>query len=163
MGSTGAFYASFESGHTTASTALKRLNGYTGKNHFCRANRELGRIFKTEHILKYMPDKTLRQRIRQGLLKGEQIHALARDLNYGKRGRISTADLREQKNSCSCMTLILASIIYWQAREINRVVMECDPEGNGINLQLMQHISPITWDNIILYGEYLLDRNLIVL
>lgn len=159
----GHFYASFESGHTTASTAMKRLNGYTGKNHFYRANRELGRIFKTEHILKYMSDKTLRQRIRQGLLKGEQIHALARDLNYGKRGRISTADLREQKNSCSCMTLILASIIYWQAREINRVVMECDPEGNGINLQLMQHISPITWDNVILYGEYLLDQNLIVL
>ena len=61
------------------------------------------------------------------------------------------------------MTLILASIIYWQAREINRVVMECDPEGNGINLQLMQHISPITWDNVILYGEYLLDQSLIVL
>ena len=61
------------------------------------------------------------------------------------------------------MTLIFASIIYWQAREINRVVMECDPEGNGINLQLMQHISPIAWDNVILYGEYLLDQNLIVL
>ena len=61
------------------------------------------------------------------------------------------------------MTLILASIIYWQAREINRVVMECDPEGNGINLQLMEHISPITWDNVILYGEYLLDQNLIEL
>ncbi len=59
------------------------------------------------------------------------------------------------------MTLILACIIYWQAREINRVVMECDPEGNGINLKLMEHISPITWDNVILYGEYFLDQNLI--
>ena len=59
------------------------------------------------------------------------------------------------------MTLILACIIYWQAREINRVVMECDPEGNGINLKLMEHTSPITWDNVILYGEYFLDQNLI--
>ena len=88
---------------------------------------------------------------------------MARDLNDGKRGRISKADLREQKNSCSCMTLILACIIYWQAREINRVVLECDPEGNGINLNLIEHISPITWDNVILYGEYLLDQNLIQL
>jgi TnpA family transposase len=47
----GHFYASLESGHTTASTGLKRLVGYMGKNHFYRANRELGRIFKTEHIL----------------------------------------------------------------------------------------------------------------
>jgi hypothetical protein len=39
--------------------------------------------------------------------------------------------------------------------------MESDPEGNGINLKLMEHFSPITWDNVILHGEYLLDQNLI--
>ncbi len=157
----GHFYASLECGHVTASTAMKRLNGYTGRNHFYRANRELGRIFKTEHILQYLSDKTMRQRIRRGLLKGEQIHALARDLNYGKRGRINKADLHEQRISCSCMTLILACIIYWQAKEINRVVLECDPESNNIDLSLIEHISPIAWDNVILYGEYVLDRNLI--
>lgn len=157
----GHFHASLEYGHVTASTAMKRLNGYSGKNHFCRANRELGRIFKTEHILQYMSNKALRQRIRRGLLKGEQIHALARDLNYGKRGRINKADLLEQRNSCSCLTLILACIIYWQAKEINRVVIEYDQDGSDIDLSLMEHISPITWDNVILYGEYVLDRNLI--
>ena len=46
----GHFYASFESGHTTASVAMKRLASFTGKNHFYRANRELGRIIKTENI-----------------------------------------------------------------------------------------------------------------
>ncbi|MCP4343768.1 MAG: transposase, partial [Desulfobulbaceae bacterium] len=90
----GHFYASLESGHVNASTAMKRLNGYTGKNNFYRGNRELGQFFKTEHILQYLSDKTLRQRIRRGLLKGEQIHALARDLNYSKRRRISSSDLQ---------------------------------------------------------------------
>ena len=108
-----------------------------------------------------MSDKALRQRTRKGLLKGEQLHALARDLNYGKQGRISSRDLQEQRNSCSCLTLILASIIYWQAKEINRVVLECDPEGNKIDLKLLEHISPITWDNVILYGEYILDKDLV--
>ncbi len=157
----GHFYASLECGHATASTAMKRLNGFTGKNHFYRANRELGRIFKTEHILRYMSNKTLRQRTRRGLLKGEQLHGLARDLNYGKRGRISKRDLQEQRNSCSCLTLILACIIYWQAKEINRVVLECDPEGNSIDLKLLEHISPIAWDNVILYGEYILNRDMV--
>ena len=124
---------------------MKRLNGYTGKNHFYRANRELGRIFKTEYILHYLSDKTMRQRVRRGLLKGEEIHALARDLNYGKRGQIKSADLHEQKMSCSCMTLILACIIYWQAKEINRVVLECDQEKHEIDLSLIEHISPISW------------------
>ncbi len=70
----GHFYASLESGYVTASTALKRLNGYTGKNHFYRANRELGRIFKTEQILKFMSDQPTRSNTTRGLLKSEQLH-----------------------------------------------------------------------------------------
>jgi len=59
------------------------------------------------------------------------------------------------------MTLILACIIYWQAKEINRVILECNSENNNIDLALIEHISPIAWDNVILYGEYVLDRTLI--
>ncbi len=125
----GQFYASLESGHTTASTALKRLASYSGKNHFYRANRELGRIFKTEYILQYMSDPFMRQRIRRGLLKGEEIHALARQVAYGKQGKITARDFEAQKNTSSCLTVILACIIYWQAKEINRVILECDPES----------------------------------
>jgi len=76
----GHFYASLESGHTTASTALKRLTGFSPKNHFYRTNRELGRIFKTENILNHMSDPLLRKSRRQGLLKGEEIHQLARGM-----------------------------------------------------------------------------------
>jgi TnpA family transposase len=70
----GHFYASLFSGNCTASTAIKRLTGFSPKNHFYRANRELGRIFKTENILNYMGDPVLRKNRRRGLLKGEQIY-----------------------------------------------------------------------------------------
>jgi TnpA family transposase len=110
----GHFYTSLESGHTTASTALKRLAGYSGKNHFYRANRELGRIFKTEYILQYMSDPMVRGRVRRGLLKGEEVHALARQVAYGKQGRLTTRDLQAQKNTSNCLTLIMACIIYWR-------------------------------------------------
>ena len=73
----GQFYASLESGHTTASVALKRLASCTAKNHFYRANRDLGRVFKTEFLLSYLSEPQLRSRIRRGLLKVEQLHALA--------------------------------------------------------------------------------------
>ncbi|MGC1953297.1 MAG: Tn3 family transposase [Gammaproteobacteria bacterium] len=89
------------------------------------------------------------------------MHALARDVYYGRRGRINARELHEQMNACSSLTLILACIIYWQAKEINRVLNECDPQRSGINLSLLEHISPIEWDNVILYGEYVLNRNLI--
>lgn len=157
----GQFYASLENGHTTASAALKRLAGYTGKNQFYRANRELGRVFKTEFILHFMSDPLMRMRVRRGLLKGEEVNALARQVAYGKQGSITARDLQAQKNTASCLTLIMACIIYWQAKEINRVILECDPESAGVDLSLLAHISPIGWENIILYGEYVLNRNLI--
>ena len=154
----GQFYASLESGHTTASVALKRLASCTAKNRFYRANRDLGRIFKTEFLLSYLSEPPLRSRIRKGLLKVEQLHALARDVYYGRRGRINARELHEQMNSCSCLTLILACVIYWQAKEISRVVRWCKPEDDKIDVALLEHISPIEWDNVILYGQYVLDR-----
>ncbi len=154
----GRFYASCECGHATASTALRRLNGFTGKNHFYRANRELGRIIRTEHTLDFMSDPDLRRRARRGLLKSEQVHALARDIRYGHRGRLNSREWVQQKHACSCLTLVIACIIYWQAKEIHRVIQNHDlPEH--INIELLSHISPVSWENIILYGDYTLNRN----
>jgi TnpA family transposase len=66
---------------------LQRLVSCTAKNHFYRANRDLGRIFKTEFLLSYLSEPKLRARIRRGLLKVEQLHALARDIYYGTNQR----------------------------------------------------------------------------
>ena len=32
---------------------------------------------------------------------------------------------------------------------------------HGIELSLLRHVSPIEWDNIVLYGEYALNRRLV--
>jgi hypothetical protein len=42
-------------------------------------------------------------------------------------------------NTCSCLSLILACFVYWQACEISRVLSECDPLANGIDLSLLEH------------------------
>ena len=36
-----------------------------------------------------------------------------------------------------------------------------DLAQEGIDATLIQHISPIEWDNVILYGQYVLDRGLV--
>jgi Tn3 transposase DDE domain len=112
-------------------------------------------------ILQYLSEPELRRRIRRGLLKVEQLHALARDVFFGRRGRINARELWEQMNTCSCLNLILACIVYWQACEISRVLSECDPIANGVDLSLLEHVSPIEWDNVVLYGQYILDRKLV--
>jgi hypothetical protein len=52
-------------------------------------------------------------------------------------------------NTCSCLNLILACIVYWQAREISRVLSQCDPLANGVDTSLLEHVSPIEWDNVV--------------
>jgi len=54
----------------------------------------------------------------------------------------------------------MAAIIYWQANEINTVVNNIKPEDD-LDTSLLKHISPISWDNIIFYGEYVLNSNLV--
>ena len=66
-------------------------------------------------------------------------------------------------NSCSCLTLLLACVVYWQAKEISRVLKMGIPEGEDINISLLEHVSPLEWENVILYGQYIyiLDRKLV--
>ena len=101
----GQFYAAFPVGHATASAALQRLNRFQASNRFYAANRELGRVLKTEFLLLYMSEPQLRAKVRRGLLKVEQLHALARAVYYGQRGRISAREVYDQMNACSCLTL----------------------------------------------------------
>jgi hypothetical protein len=51
--------------------------------------------------------------------------------------------------------------LLWQAKEISRVVKEHNPEEAGMDILLLAHISPIEWSNVILYGEYKLNRDLV--
>ena len=43
-------------------------------------------------------------------------------------------------NACSCLTLILACIVYWQAREISRLATAPD---FPVDPDLLRHVSPL--------------------
>ena len=55
----------------------------------------------------------------------------------------------------------MACIIYWQAKEISRVLKSCAPEANEIGRANLAHISPIEWENVILYGQYVINPKLV--
>jgi hypothetical protein len=99
--------------------------------------------------------------VRRGLLKGEQLHALARQVHYGKQGQTDGWDLQQQMSRASCLVLILVALIYWQILQIDGVLQHWDPAEEGIDPSLLTHINPIGWDNVVLYGEYHLDRSLV--
>ena len=34
------------------------------------------------------------------------------------------------------------------------------PETAELNVAMLRHVSPIEWDNVVLYGQYVLNRRL---
>jgi hypothetical protein len=42
-------------------------------------------------------------------------------------------------------------------RPIASVSPRSVPEGEDINISLLEHVSPIEWENVILYGQYVLN------
>ena len=59
-------------------------------------------------------------------------------------------------NAGSCLTSILASVVYWQAHEISRIAAAPD---FPFDPELIARVSPIEWKNIILYSEIKIDPN----
>ena len=45
--------------------------------------------------------------------------------------------------------------------KIDRVLSEAGSDADDLNFELLSHISPIGWDNVLLYGEYQLNRSLV--
>lgn len=41
------------------------------------------------------------------------------------------------------------------------MIQEGDPQAAKVDLELLEHVSPIGWENVILYGEYVLNRGLV--
>ena len=62
----------------------------------------------------------------------------------------------DQVNTCSCLTLILAGIVYWQARGISRITAA--PDFLPFVPELLRHVSPIEWKSVILYDESKIDE-----
>jgi len=43
----------------------------------------------------------------------------------------------------------------------HRIIRRCDPSVEGLELAMLRHVSPIEWDNVVLYGQYVLNRRLV--
>lgn len=153
------FYASIEQGKVTAAVALRRLLSLSKRNDFYKANLYLGRILKTEHILQHMGDPEYRRKKHRGLLKGEQIHQLGRNINYGNRGKTTGRSEKSQDITCNCLTLVIAIIIFWQSKEINHLIKTPEFSKEGFDVDLIEHISPAEWSNLVLYGEYIIKKS----
>jgi TnpA family transposase len=68
--------ASMRTRVASPSLILHRLGSYARRNSIYQALAEIGRVYKTVWILRYLDDETLRRRTGRELNKGEASHDL---------------------------------------------------------------------------------------
>jgi len=146
--------ASLRHGWAPASLLLARLQAGSRRNPLARALQEYGRLIKTNFVLAWLGDEELRQRVGRQLNKGEQLHALRRDIFYANEGHVRHRTPDQQAQQALCLAIVVNAIIAWNTVYIQRVLDELRAGGELITTSEIEHISPLARQHLHLYGHY---------
>ena len=148
-----------ETGAMPPSQIMRTLASYPRQNALAVALREIGRIERTLFIARWLTDSDLQRRAQIGLNKGEAHHALKNALRIGRQGEIRDRSSQAQEYRIAGLNLLAAIIIYWNTKQLGKIIAKrrqagiCDPED------LLSHVSPLGWGHILITGEYRWPKN----
>jgi TnpA family transposase len=140
--------------HITASVVLRRLNSYSQQHPVYLALRELGRVVRTEFLLRYMDDGGLRKRIDEQLDRLENAHQFARAVFYGQNGQIQAAGKEEHQVADACKRLLQNVIICWNCLYLNQQLFYRPTAERQALADLIGRSLPASWQHINLQGEF---------
>ena len=148
---------SIKAGRITASTLLRKLGTYSKKNRLYQAFRELGRVIRTEFLLKYISESELRVLIQAATNKSEAFNGFSQWLAFGGDGTISTNDRDEQRKIIKYNHLVANCLIFHNVFSISRVLQDLQRENYPLEPWHIAALSPyLTW-HINRFGRYDLD------
>jgi TnpA family transposase len=142
-------------GHEKASTILRRLNSYSRQNPVYKALKELGRLYKTNYILRYISQEDLRQSVESMLSKVENANQFAKAVMLGNTAEFNWSTQYEQLIAEGCKRLIINAINYYNLLLLSQQLCDCKtPQQKEELVKIIAHSSTHTWRHINLHGEY---------
>lgn len=140
-----------------AHVIVQRLTNSYPSDRLSKAFTHLGRIIKTEYILRYLTDPELRRTVQLQLNKGEYRHKLPRRIFFADQGEFTTGDYEAIMNKASCLSLVSNAILYWNTVKINDIVETLKQQGEAIEDETLSHISLLPFKHVIPNGTYFID------
>lgn len=140
-----------------AHVIVQRLTNSYPADRLSKAFTHLGRILKTQYILRYLTDANLRQTVQFQLNKGEYRHKLPRRIFFADQGEFTTGDYEEIMNKASCLSLVSNAILYWNTLKINDIVTNLRAQGEVIEDETLAHISLLPFKHVVPNGTYFID------
>lgn len=140
-----------------ANVIVQRLTNSFPADRLSKAFTNLGRILKTQYILRYLTEPSLRQTVQRQLNKGEYRHKLPRRVFFADQGEFTTGDYEEIMNKASCLSLVSNAILYWNTIKINEIVESLRAQGELIEDKTLSHISLLPFRHVVPNGTYFID------
>lgn len=141
-----------------AHVIVERLTNSFPSDRLAKAFTNLGRMIKTEYILRYLTDKDLRRTVQLQLNKGEYRHNLPRWIFFANQGEFTTRDYLEIMNKASALSLVSNAILFWNTSRISNIVEELRKQGEAISDDLLAHISLLPYKHVLPNGTYFINQ-----
>ncbi len=147
--------ATIKLGYTQASTILKRLNSYARQHPLYRALKNLGRLYKTDYILRYVDDPELRASVEGVLTKVEHSNKFSSAVTLGNNQAFGWQTQREQDIATGSKMVLMNAINFYNLLYLSEKLRQCPTEGERDELlKTILRSSTHTWHHINLGGEY---------
>ena len=140
-----------------AHVVVQRLTNSFPSDRLSKAFTNLGRVIKTQYILRYLTDLELRQTVQLQLNKGEYRHKLPRRIFFADQGEFTTGDYEEIMNKASCLSLVSNAILYWNTIKINDIIENLRSQGEAIDKEILPHISLLPFKHVVPNGTYFIE------
>ena len=141
-----------------AHVVVQRLTNSFPLDRLAKAVTNLGRLIKTEYILRYITEPPVRRKVHGQLNKGEYRHKVPRWVFFANQGEFTTGDYEEIMNKASALSLVSNAILYWNTRHISRILEQLHHNGETIEPEVLKHISLLPYKHVLPNGTYFIDE-----
>ncbi len=149
-----AMVAAMKTGQISAEHVISTLSAAPSRNGIVAAMTELGRIERSIFMLEWMLSTDLRHRVQMSLNKGEARNNLARAVFIGRLGELRDRSHENHQMRAAGCNLITAAIALWNTVYLQRAAKALRMTGESVPDGILAHIWPLSWDHIILTGDY---------
>jgi len=152
---------SIKAGRITPSTLLRKLGTYSKKNRLYQAFRELGRVLRTEFLLKYLGSAELRSIVQAATNKSEAYNGFTQWVGFGGEGTIASNDREEQRKIIKYNHLVANCVIFHNVFSLSRLLRDLEREGYTLNAAEIASLSPYLRPHLNRFGSYELDMGIL--
>jgi TnpA family transposase len=146
--------ASVHSGAVSASDVMRMLQHGGNPTQLGHALANLGRVFKTLHVLAYVDAESYRRAIKRMRNLQEGRHGLAKYVFHGRRGELREPYHAGMEDQLGALGLVINCITLWNTVYLDAIIDRLRADGFPVLDADVARLSPYMYAHVNVHGHY---------